>query len=389
MYRGTTCRRTAVLQLFIGAWGAFSIGLVRPAWSAADRFIEGEEAVRRLNADPGQNVLVVFQRMDGIEIALHARVSPRSYGFKKVSFDCHYKNRPKSEKPLVVEYLEKKLGRPMTRSEEDRKLIESTGARVPFIEVEGRSVAYGNQRFLVMSVEPLDMSGPEMRVAMTVKAVKLPPDDPWTGDEEGEPSNWAIEYSIKGIDKSFRYRIPFMRRNPERAPIDSVIVHKADWRYDRFRYMHRWGIRFEVRQGASAPFFGLFELDDHGYPVDATFVRKAIFDRELAKRLTPWYRYSLRIKNHEFNSKEDAYRAQPKSRWDRSEISEICHDLLASAEDPQIRAQVLGIIERTRVLEDRTVPLVEKSLESDDESEVAAARFILERHAKQKARDNY
>jgi hypothetical protein len=375
-----------LLALSTWLWLASVGGQARFSWAAEDDFIDGAEAIRQLNVDPGRLIVrVVFQRMDGTELVLHARVSERSGGFKEASFDYPFTRRPKAEKTLVAEYLEEKLGRPIGSSQEDRDLVERTGTIIRSIEVSGRAVRDGNLQLLVKSIEPLDMSGPKMPVAMTVKATKLPADDPWIGDSEGEPSDWVIDYTIKGVEESYRYRIPF-RADPDVEPINRVIIHDADWQYDWSRRQHKWGIRIEVREGVNSPFYGFIELDDYGYPVDAHYSHRAFFDEELKKRLTPWYRWSLRLRNSEFETGGAAWRSRPNIAWNRSELSGIVHELLESTDNADVRLQVLEVIAQSAVVRDDTIPLVKKSLDATNELEAQAASRILERHEMEKAR---
>jgi hypothetical protein len=276
----------------------------------------------------------------------------------------------------------------LTDSPEDRELAEKTAVQVQQLKVSDNVMVSGYKRYLVKSIDELVMEFPKLPVAMTVRAVELPSDDPWIGNAEGEPSNWAIEYTIKGEPKTFRYRINFMRR-PERAPIDSVVVQPAGWILSRRTDDYFRAIRFQVRQGASRPHVGYFVLDDYGYPVEASFAGGwPVFDEELSKRWTPWYRWALRLKNHEFDSPEEAWRARPKTHWNRSELEGIFCELLKSTKNPDVRLQVLGAIEATGVIDEQTIPLVERSLDSAYEDEVSAARFILERHAREKARES-
>ena len=250
---------------------------------ADDAHIDAPVALEQLHklALAGKSARVVLQQFGGGEVVLFARVGFSTVKTSRsVAFGPHFTRRPNAERALVEEYLDEKLGRALTDSRKDRELAEKTVVRLRTLEVSDKVMVSGNDRYLVKSIDELNMSGSGMPVAMTVKAVKLPPDDPWIGDREGDPSNWAIEYTIKGFPKQFRYRLPF-RGHPERAPIDSVTVHPAAWRYSKNRERHVWGILFEVREGAKRPYTGFFELDDYGYPLG---VNSNYFDKELAKR---------------------------------------------------------------------------------------------------------
>jgi hypothetical protein len=251
--------------------------------------------------------------------------------------------------------------------------------------MEKKVMAWGSDRYLVKGIDELDMSGPLKPVAMTVEAEELSSEDPWIGDEQDEPSNWGIKYTIKGFSKPFQYRIKFMD-HPKRALIDSVTVYPAAWRYDRSRQQHVWGIQFAMRQGAKRPFYGFFELDDYGYPVEATFAGLTVFPKELSKQLAPLPRWALWVKNHEFESPRDAWDACPNKIGNRSELGEILYGLLKSTKNPDIRLQVLGAIQASRIVDKRMVSLIESSLESPYEEEVTTARSILELFAMEEAR---
>jgi hypothetical protein len=251
--------------------------------------------------------------------------------------------------------------------------------------MEQTVMAWGSDRYLVKGIDELKMSGPPKPVAMTVKAEELSADDPWIGDEQHEPSNWVIEYTIKGIPKTFKYRILFMD-HPKRSLIDSVTVYPAAWQYDSSRQQHVWGIPFAMRQGARSPFYGFFELDDYGYPVEATFAGSTVFPKELSEQLAPTQRWALWVKNHEFESPREAWDACPNKIGNRSELGQILYDLLESTQNPDIRLQVLGAILASRIVEKRMVSLIERSLDSPYKDEVTTARSILEVYAKEEAR---
>ena len=357
--------------------------------TADDDYIDAPAALQTLHelALAGKSAQVVLQTMDGREVVIFARVGFSRFKTNRcVVFGPHFTRQPRAEKTLVEEYLSKKPDGPPTNSLEYRELAKKTSVQVQILEVNDNTMESGNDRYLVKSIDELIISTPQMPVAMTAKAVPLPPDDPWIGDGEDEPSNWEIEYTIKGFSEPFHYRIDFMDK-PKRAPIDSVTVYPAAWRYDTSRGQHVWGIRFAMRQGANRPYVGFFELDKYGYPVKALFAGRAIFDKELSKRLSPRYRWALWVKNHEFESPREAWDACPGTIGNRSELAQILCELLESTQNPDIRLQVLSAIQASRAVEKRMIRLIKRSLDSPYKDEVTTARFILDRYEQEKGRE--
>lgn len=381
MWQSVECGRSPICLVGVATlWAAVFLGHVPRCWSMQDEFIDGAEAVRFLNSQPGQNVLVVLEDMAGEEIVMHAQVASRSAKIYDVVLEPMYKHRPGSDKLLIVEYYEKKLGRPLTDSPEDRALIKTRPRVVGAFSVDGVMVRDYKHRYKVKRVERLDMSGPKFPVAMTVKAIKLPDNDPWIGTRDGDPSNWVIEYTIKGEPKPFRYRIPF-RDDPKRSPITTVDVREPGWRYQDGRFLRV--IRFEVRQGPYTPFGGGFELDEWGYPIDSWFTNVSpIFDKDLASRLTPWHRWALRLKNHEFESYAEAQQAQPSTLGRYDEIVPILKDVLASTEDAHVQYLTLCTLERISTRPADVIPLLKQCLEAESDEVVEKAQQVLDAYEK-------
>jgi hypothetical protein len=232
---------------------------------------------------------------------------------------------------------------------------------------------------MVKSIRELDMSGPQRPVAMTVKAVKVPSNDPWTGTRENDPSNWKLEYRIKGFDNPFYYRIRYPDP-PNQAPIDSVTVHPAAWRYNSSRQENVWGIYFVVRQGTNGPFTGFIELDDYGYPVKGRFTYQwSVFDKELEQQLTPWRRWGLWVKNHEIDSVQEAIESRPRNTGykEEEEMGAVFRELLG-IDDSDIRHQTLEVMRYCRVVDAETIPLVKRCLSSKNDAVVTSARCVME-----------
>ncbi len=360
-------------------WVAVFFVHVPRCWSAEDGYIDGRLAVRMLNAVPYQDVQVVLEDIRGEEIVVHGRVdATRRTGFRQVVFDPIYKHRPGSTKPLMVEYYERKLGRPLTDSPEDRQLLSKQQRLVRGFEVDGHLVKDSRGRYRVKSIHRLDMSGPEFPVAMTVRVVILPADDPWTGQNTGDPSGWAIDYRIKGEPEPFRFRIPH-RDNPKVSPITTVTVEDPAWSYRSGK--HTRVIRFLVRQGPNRPFEGGFELDERGYPIRSWYTNiTPIWNQEYAKRYTPWYRWSLQLKSREFESYAEAQQAQPSLFNKQAEVAGILRDLLATSKDPHVQYVALRTLRQLRTIPEDTLPLVKQCLDSGDENVAETARNVLAVH---------
>ena len=377
----TRFHRVSRITLLAAACLAPVVCQVPDRCSADDTYIDASTAIQELHelALAGKSARVVLETMNGREVAIFAQVGFSTIRSNtRVVFYPHFTRRPGAATTLVEEWL----GRPLTNSADDRELADKKVIRVQKLDVSDKVMVDGNDRYLVKSIDELNMDGPQMPVATKVWPHELSPSDPWIGDREDDPSNWEIKYTIEGFSDPFQYRIDFMN-NPKRAPIDSVTVYPAAWRYDTSREQHVWSIRFTVRQGANRPYVGFFDLDDYGYPIEARFGGRAIFDKELSKRLSPRHRWALWVKNHEFESPAEAWDACPGTIGNRSEMADILYDLLSSVQNPDIRLQVLGAIQASHIIEKRTVPLVKASLDSPYEDEVSTAKSILARYAQE------
>ena len=262
--------------------------------------------MERLLALRGRDVEVVLRNQEGKTWIQYARVRQRGVTAERIYFDRHYKSRPNVERPLLAEFWERRLHRAFPTTVDDQKLLRESKIELRSLDLSDAVVEGGLRRFQVLSVKPIELTGPAINSVLVYKAVKLNKEvDPWQSTEGGEPSAWVIRYGPPESPDRFEFRL----HNPPHHPIpaiDTVEVHdEPQWFFDDRSGVHQPCVCFTVRYIGRGPVVGYFMLDSKGLPCRGDYQMHLVVDdktrAELAKLAVPrrrQMRHSADVSRH-------------------------------------------------------------------------------------------
>lgn len=249
-------------------------------------FIPAPQAIRKLNSLRGQYVRVVLADQNGDKRVFHSCVDPKYDQEDLVAFYRTVLRRPEAEISLTEEYVQENLVVPIT-TKYGQEIVNGLrwGPKTFKLKKAGQTIEYGNDQYLVLSIEPLDLTGPKVSSRLIVTSRTVPDNDPWIGSKSGQKSNREFVYQLTGSDKEYRYRIRW-NQSPKLCSISSIKISPPGYfyyspiKYERgiellvtYTDHHNGKLRRKDR--------GFIELDEEGYPTGGHYVRAPFLDKAL------------------------------------------------------------------------------------------------------------
>lgn len=246
-------------------------------------FIPGPQAMKRLYSLRGQHVRVVLVKQNGDQKVFHARIKPDLTREDRISLDQSVDRRPRAENTLIEEYVKDVLKQSIDNKQGQELVKKLEWSADTFrLRLSGQTVESWGEQYLVQSIEPLDIKGPEILSRVVVSSNTVAENDPWVGDRAGQNSNREIVYQLKDSSKVYRTKLAW-KEHPSSFEISSVEISKPGFfYYSRSKYEQ--GIEILVtytnrRTGKHRfTYRGIIELDDEGYPTGGHFARAPFLD---------------------------------------------------------------------------------------------------------------